>query len=290
MVNTDEIQVATGSRSLAREQDSKRRSKFFYNLRRSTLSQSQGGPGSLGPTGGERNPPPRPSPVPVSAGLLDDLSRALAILQRVRETLLVSVDPSGEASIGDTSRAGLLDALSASHRESTLSGEALIEDTSRAGLLEALSASHRENALCGHLSSLLARLAEESQGSVPAGGAMLETVAPGGVVAVLDPLGILGRGGTEGADGDGGAEHLLGQAGRLSDEETKRMVEKAEKGAAEGAGTYSRVHLERLAEESQLSVPAGGAMLAWWPCLILAGLSAAAEPRARKRMAARNIF
>ena len=114
MVNTDEIQVAPGSRSLAREQYSKRRSKFFYNLRRSTSSHSQGGPGRLGPTGGGSNPP-RPSPVPVSAGLLDDLSRALAILQRVRETLLVSVDPSGEASIGDTSRAGLLDALSASH-------------------------------------------------------------------------------------------------------------------------------------------------------------------------------
>ena len=57
MVNTDETQVAPGSRSLARKQYSSKRSEFFYNLRRFAVSQSQGGPGRRGKKGEGTRPP-----------------------------------------------------------------------------------------------------------------------------------------------------------------------------------------------------------------------------------------
>ena len=118
-MNTDEIQVAPGSRSLARQPHSKKRSEWYYNLRQFTRSQRQGGHGRHGPggggrgphgrggeprsTGGEpfgRNPAGSPGPVssasdfgqnpagfpgPVPADILGDLSRALAILQSVHD-------------------------------------------------------------------------------------------------------------------------------------------------------------------------------------------------------------
>ena len=112
MVNTDEIQV--GSCSLARRQYSIKRSVLFYNLRQFKQSQRQGGPGrqkgegrgtpvgvSRG-TGGEHvGPTPAGFPRPVPAVILDNLGRAVAILQRV------------------------LVELSATHRERSLSGPLL---------------------------------------------------------------------------------------------------------------------------------------------------------------------
>ena len=148
MVHTDETQVAPGPRSLARKQHSYKRSECFYNLRRFKISQSQGGPGRRGTKGGERGHPARgglgrppvspvsstldfgPYPVgspgavssaadfgqnpagcpgPVTAVILGDLSRALALLQSVRDVLLGPADnpPSGESSSECTSRARL---------------------------------------------------------------------------------------------------------------------------------------------------------------------------------------
>ena len=57
MVNTDETQVAPGSRFSARKQYSNKRSQFFLNLRRFTMSQSQGGPVAAGKRGGGEAPP-----------------------------------------------------------------------------------------------------------------------------------------------------------------------------------------------------------------------------------------
>ena len=138
MVSTDEIQVAPGSCSLARQPDSIKQSKLFYNLRQIQRSQRQGGPGSRGKKGEERGTPvgesrstggenfgPNPAgfPGPVPAVILGDLSRAVAILQSVRDALLGPTDnpPSGEC----TSRAGLLVELSAFHRERSLTGPLL---------------------------------------------------------------------------------------------------------------------------------------------------------------------
>ena len=47
MMNSDEIQVAPGSCSLARQQYSNKRGEWFYNLRQSKRPQRQGGPGRL---------------------------------------------------------------------------------------------------------------------------------------------------------------------------------------------------------------------------------------------------
>ena len=103
MANTDKIQVASGSCSLARQPDYIKRSKFFYNLRQIQRSQRQGGPGSRGKKGEERGTPvgksrstsgehvgpnPAGSSGPVPAGILGDLSRALAILQSVHGALM----------------------------------------------------------------------------------------------------------------------------------------------------------------------------------------------------------
>ena len=57
MVNTDEIQVAPGSCSLARQPYSIKRSELFYNLRQFKRSQRQGGPGRRGKKGEERGTP-----------------------------------------------------------------------------------------------------------------------------------------------------------------------------------------------------------------------------------------
>ena len=55
MMNTYEIQVAPGSRSLARQLQSKKRSGWFYNLRQFKRSQRQGGLPRV--TGGGSGPP-----------------------------------------------------------------------------------------------------------------------------------------------------------------------------------------------------------------------------------------
>ena len=89
-------------------------------------------------------------PGPVPADFLDDLSRALAILQRVRNASLGPGDPSGESSI---------------------------EGTNRARLLGELPASNRERPLRGSLFSLLELLAEESQLTAPVGGVMSIDIA-----------------------------------------------------------------------------------------------------------------
>ena len=204
MVYTDEFQVAPGPLSLARTQHSPKRSVLFYNLRRFKKSKSQGGPSRRGNKGGERAPPARdwlpvspgsvldfgPYPVespgfgsstadfgqnpagcpgPVPAVILGDLSRALAILQSVRDALLGPAD-------------------------SLPSVESSSECASRARLLEELSASNRECPLCGSLLSLLELLAEENPGAVPAGEVMPEPVAPGDVAAALDLRGNFGSG------------------------------------------------------------------------------------------------
>ena len=168
MANTDKIQVASGSCSLARQPDSIKRSKLFYNLRQIQRSQRQGGPGSRGKKGDERGSPvgesrgtggrrgnkgeERGTPVGesrstggehVPAVILGDLSRAVAILQSV---------------------------------------------------LVVLSTTHRERSLSGPLLTLLELLAEESQGVAPAGEVMPEPVAPGDVAAMLDLRGIFGSG------------------------------------------------------------------------------------------------
>ena len=207
MVHTDEIR--TGSRYLVRLQDDRERSVLFCTLRRFKKSQRQGGPGrqkgedrgipvgvSRG-TGGEHvgptpaltvgSPDPISSaadfgqtragyPVPVPVGFLDDLSRVLAILQRLQESLLDPADSSGAASL---------------------------VGSSRARLLEELSASNRERPLGGPLSSLMARLAEERRVTTPPDAAMSETVAYGDVAAVLDPHGIFGSGNADATEGEG---------------------------------------------------------------------------------------
>ena len=66
------------------------------------------------------------------------------------------------------------------------------ECTSRACLLEELSASNRQRPLSGPLLTLLEILAEGSQGAAPAGEVMPEPVAPGDVAATIDPRGVFG--------------------------------------------------------------------------------------------------
>ena len=87
MANTDKIQVASGSCSLARQPDSIKRSKLFYNLRQIQRSQRQGGPGSRGKKGEERGTPVGESRSTgwehVPAVILGDLSRVVAVLQSV---------------------------------------------------------------------------------------------------------------------------------------------------------------------------------------------------------------
>ena len=91
MVNTDEIQVAHGPRSLAREQCFKRRGTFFYSLRRLKKSQSQGGPVAAGQTRGSATPPL----VVVPGGLRcpRSPSRPLWISDRIRWGLRVPSCP-----------------------------------------------------------------------------------------------------------------------------------------------------------------------------------------------------
>ena len=145
MRNTDKIQGA-GSRSLASQLHSKKRSELFYGLRQLTkLQRPPGGNGRRGPRGGERGPhglrgeprgepftrlPASPGPVssasdfwqnpaefpgPVPAGIQDDLSRALALLQSAHGSLVgpAGVSPSSEC----LSQACLLEELPASNRE-----------------------------------------------------------------------------------------------------------------------------------------------------------------------------
>ena len=56
MMNTDETQVGSGSRSLARQPHSKKRSEWYYNLRQFTRPQRHGGHGRNGPRGGDEAP------------------------------------------------------------------------------------------------------------------------------------------------------------------------------------------------------------------------------------------
>ena len=55
-MNTGEIQVAPGSRSLASQPHSKKRSEWHYNLREVKRSQRQGGHGRNGSRGGDKAP------------------------------------------------------------------------------------------------------------------------------------------------------------------------------------------------------------------------------------------
>ena len=102
-------------------------------------------------------------PCPVPADILGDLSRAVALLQSVRDALM---GPAGTSSPSLCS--------------------------SQERLLPELSLSNRESPLSGPLLTLLENLAEESQGAAPAGEVMSEPVAPGDVTATIGPRGIFG--------------------------------------------------------------------------------------------------
>ena len=154
-MNTDEIQVAPGSCFLARNPHSKKRSEWFCYLLQFTRSQRQGGHGRHGPSRGERGPhgrgegprstgggplgrnpegPPGPVssasdfgqnpagfPGPIPADILGDFSWALAVLQSVQDSLLGPADTSLSSEC--TGRACLLEELSASNRECSLSSD-----------------------------------------------------------------------------------------------------------------------------------------------------------------------
>ena len=175
-------------------------------------------------------------PVPVPVGFLDDLSRVLAILQRLQESLLDPADSSGAASL---------------------------VGSSRARLLEELSASNRERPLGGPLSSLMARLAEERRVTAPPDAAMSETVAPGDVAAVLDPHGIFGSGNadeTEGAveDASPAAAVVVAESASTS---SSSLVVAAEAAAGLELAWYAGTAAASAMAQAAAPVPAAEAAL-----------------------------